>query len=192
MIPDGRCGTIVPMLDWRRFEGLTSLELTNALQVEVDRMMRGLADDEEDALLVRLPQPLRVLWLLDWLDFEVAQGSLLAYFSNSHGRHAMDAAQALRDVGATHMADTLTRAAELAAAARGEWEARWRQLSQLDPGDVLASPYAGLPHAEALDELTDEYRVAAEQDEWGEKLESFLARSVRVEVERSRTIALDD
>ena len=58
MIPAVLCATIVPMLDWHRFEGLSSTELVNALHAEVDGMMRGLSGDEEDALLARLPDPL--------------------------------------------------------------------------------------------------------------------------------------
>ena len=44
--------------------------------------------EAEDTTLAALPEPLRVLWYLNWLDFEVSQGSLNAYFMNSHSRHA--------------------------------------------------------------------------------------------------------
>lgn len=82
--------------------------------------MRGLSDQEEDDLLARIPSPLRVLWALDWLDFEMSQGSLLAYFFNAHGRHARPAAQALRDIGATRMASVIQQATDSVTAASGE------------------------------------------------------------------------
>jgi hypothetical protein len=90
------------------------------------------------------------------------------------------------------MRRTLTRAAELVAAVSGEWETRRRELSRLHSEQAVVSPYSGLPHADALGELTEEYWVAAEEDEWGDALESFLARAVRVEVRRSAMIADGD
>ena len=41
--------------------------------------MNGLPDQQEDEQLARIAVPLRVMWLLEWLDFEVTQGSLIAY-----------------------------------------------------------------------------------------------------------------
>jgi hypothetical protein len=52
----------------------------------LDAVMAGRSDEAEDALLAVLPRPLQALWLLSWLEFEVSQGSLLAYFFNSAGR----------------------------------------------------------------------------------------------------------
>ena len=35
-------------------------------------------------LLAALPEQPRVMWLLNWLDYEVSQGSLLGYSCNRH------------------------------------------------------------------------------------------------------------
>jgi Domain of unknown function (DUF4375) len=67
------------------------------------------------AFLAGLPRRLQVLWLLNWLELEVSQGSLLAYFFNSSGRHAALAVAALQGIGAGHMAQVLTEAAALVA-----------------------------------------------------------------------------
>jgi Domain of unknown function (DUF4375) len=174
------------VLDWRKLDGLSSSELTSALQAELDSVMKGLSDDEEDELLARLPVPLRVLWVLDWLDFEVSQGSLLAYFFNTHGRHAAQAAGALRDIGATRMASVVMRAAESVAAASSDWADRREELIQ-GTQHAVARPYVGLSSAEILSELTDEYWAAADEERWGDKLEAFLSRTVPAEAHRPRS-----
>ena len=76
----------------------------------LDEAMRGHLGAEEDVILGGLRPLLNVMYLLNWLDFEVTQGSFLAYFANSHGRHATLAAQALRTIGATDTASVLDRA----------------------------------------------------------------------------------
>ena len=93
-----------------------------------------------------MPAPMRALWYLSWLDFEVAQGSLIAYFENSHGRHARDALAALRRIGADRTAEVVALAAEAVHA--GAWE--------------------------ELDELTDRYRDAADREDWGARLDAYL------------------
>ena len=40
--------------------------------------MGGRSDAEQDRPLVTLPEPLHAMWLLNWLDYELSQGSLLA------------------------------------------------------------------------------------------------------------------
>ncbi|MEV6302151.1 DUF4375 domain-containing protein [Actinoplanes sp. NPDC051861] len=86
-------------------------ELQNVLLDELrTRMPAGADEHAEDDRLAELAPRLRTLWLLDWLDFEVAQGGLEAYFTNSHGRHASLAVAALRDIGATTMASVLDTA----------------------------------------------------------------------------------
>jgi Domain of unknown function (DUF4375) len=47
--------------------------------------------------------------VLNWMDFEVTKGSLLAYFGNGQRAHADAAMNALRTVGATGMATVLER-----------------------------------------------------------------------------------
>ena len=171
------------VLDWRKLYGLSSSELTSALQAELDSLMQGLSDEEEDELLTRLSVPLRVLWVLDWLDFEVSQGSLLAYFSNSRGRHAAQAVQALRDIGAVRMASVVLRAAESVAATSGEWAGRHDELNR-GREDAVVRPYVGLSNAEQLSELTDQYWAAADEEHWGDRLDAFLSRAVAAEAHR--------
>lgn len=172
------CATIRGVvLDWRKLNGLCSSELASALQAELDTVMRDLSDQEEDELLARLPVPLRVLWVLDWLDFEVSQGSLLAYFFNSHGRHAAQAVQALRDIGAVGMASVVMQAVALVAATSDEWAARRDGLGR-EEEYAVARPYVGLSNAEELSELTDQYWAAADEESWGDKLHAFLSRAV--------------
>ena len=91
--------------DWRLLADLTPNELQAALLAEAGAVMDRKSGPEEDRLLPALPEPVRVIWLLGWLDFEVTQGSLLAYFYNSHGRHAPLAAEVFRRIGASRMAD---------------------------------------------------------------------------------------
>jgi hypothetical protein len=74
--------------DWAALEDLDDDQLAAALLEYLDAVMAGRSVEAEDALLAVLPWPLQALWLLSWLEFEVTQGSLLAYFFNSAGRHA--------------------------------------------------------------------------------------------------------
>lgn len=75
-----------------------------------DTATEGKTGAEEDAAVAGLPDPVRVIWLLNWLDYEVSQGSLLAYFFNSHGRFATQTADVLDRIGATGMAQVLRQA----------------------------------------------------------------------------------
>jgi hypothetical protein len=118
-----------------------------------------------------------VLWVLDWLDFEVSQGSLLAYFFNSHGRHASLAVQALRDIGALRMASVVRQAAESVAATSSEWTDRHDEIDDR-PAHATRLPYAGLSNADYLGELTEQFWAAANEECWGEKLEAFLSNAV--------------
>lgn len=132
-------------LDWRALRELPPNALQSALPDELTAVMAGATPAEEDERLDGLAAPLRVLWLLDRLDFEVAQGGPAGCFANSHGRHAARASQALRDIGATSMSAVLDAAA--------------------------SSP-------DERDELGDHYDLAAETDQWGDKLDAFLERAV--------------
>ncbi len=179
------CATIrVVVLDWRELSGLSSGELQAALLAELDVVMAGHSYQEEDELLARLPVPLRVMWVLSWLDFEVTQGSLLAYFSNTPGRHAAQAVQALRDIGAAGMADVVMRAAESVTAASEEWAARRDEMNR-QPEHSVVRPYVALSNADQLVELTDQYWAAADEEGWwGDKLDAFLSRPVEAEARR--------
>nr|BFE60566.1 hypothetical protein GCM10020063_050920 [Dactylosporangium thailandense] len=172
-------------LSWQELRGLPAGDLQAVLLTELDVVMAGRSERDEDELLAGLPAPMRVLWVLSWLDFEISQGSLLAYFSNTHGRHAAQAVQALRDIGAAAMADVMVLAIASVAAVTGEWADRREGMNGL-PEHSVARPDAGLSNAERLAELTDRYWTAAEQEEtwWGDKLDAYLARAVDAEARR--------
>jgi hypothetical protein len=141
--------------------------------------MKAKSGLEEDRLLPTLQEPIRALWLLSWLDFEVTQGSLLAYFYNSHGRHAPLAAEVLRRIGANRMADVVTQATASYERASAEWAARRAELAALGEFAVV-KPYADPPNADELDQLTDQYWQAADDDDWGSKLDAYLIEQVRL------------
>ena len=95
-------------LDWPLLASLGPSDLQARLIAESDAVMGGHDAEEEDRLLAMLPQPLRAMWLVNWMDFEIAQGSMLAYFYNSHGRHARLAADVFHRIGAITMAAILS------------------------------------------------------------------------------------
>ena len=119
-----------------------------------------------------------MLWLLNWLEFEVAQGSLLAYFFNSSSRHAALAVAALRDIGAGRMAEVLAEAAAVVAAHRAAWDQRRSDLDAL-PEWTVTRPYHGLPQADLLGgSMTSRFLEAAQLDDWGSQLGAYLRRQV--------------
>lgn len=164
-------------LDWKTLADLNPGDLQEALLAEASTVMHGQAGQEEDRLLLTLQEPVRAIWLLSWLDFEVIQGSLLAYFYNSHGRHAQLAADVLRRIGASRMADVVAEAAASYEPASAEWAARRAELGALGEFAVV-KPYAGLPNADDLDRLTDRYWQAADDDDWGSRLDAYLHQQV--------------
>ena len=165
--------------DWRLLAGLAPNDLQVALLAEVDAVMAGQPGPEEDRLLLTLPEPLRAMWLVNWLDFEVSQGSLLAYFYNSHGRHAPLAVGVLRRMGADRMADVVAEAATGYERASAEWAARRAEVDAAGEFAVVR-PYAGLPDASGLARLTDQYWQAADDDDWGSRLDAYLSEQVRL------------
>jgi hypothetical protein len=165
--------------DWRLLADLSPNDLQTALQAEASAVMDGKSDLEEDRLLLTLPEPVRAIWLLDWLDYEVSQGSLLAYLYNSHGRHARLAVEVLRRIGASRMADVVTQAAASYERAFAGWTARRAELDALGEFAVV-KPYAGLPNAHDLAQLTDQYWQAADDDDWGSRLDAYLREQVRL------------
>jgi len=165
--------------DWKLMADLTPNDLQTALLAEVDAVMDGQSGPEEDRLLLTLPEPLRAIWLLNWLDYEVSQGSLLAYFYNSHGRHAAFAVDMLRRIGANRMADVVAEAAASYERASAEWAARRTEVDAVGEFAVV-KPYAGLSNAPDLDRLTDQYWQAADDDDWGSRLDAYLSEQVRL------------
>jgi hypothetical protein len=57
--------------DWELLADLTPNELQAALLAEADAVMDGKPDPEEDCLLPTLPEPVRAIWLLNWLDLRL-------------------------------------------------------------------------------------------------------------------------
>jgi len=164
--------------DWTLLAGLDPGDLQTALLAEADAVMDGQPGPEEDRLLPALPEPLRAIWLLNWLDYEVSQGSLLAYFYNRHGRHAQLAAGVLRRIGANRMADVVAEAAASYERASAEWAARRAEMDAAGEFAVV-KPYRGLSNADELSRLTDQYWQAAADDDWGSKLDIYLRDQVR-------------
>jgi hypothetical protein len=145
-------------LDWNKVAALDAAEIQQVLLRESDSVMRPYLDspDDQDRVLATLPDPVRTMWLINWLDFEVSQGSLLAYFYNSHGRHAPEAAQVLERIGASRMAEVVREAIRV----------REREAPDMD---------------EQLEVLTDRYWEAAASDGWGDLLDQYLVAEVRAQ-----------
>lgn len=165
--------------DWTLLAGLDPGDLQTALLADANAIMDGQPGPEQDRLLPALLEPLRAIWLLSCLDYEVSQGSLLAYFYNRHGRHARLAASVLRRIGANRMGNVVTEAAVSYERASAEWPAR---RSEMDAAGEFAvvKPYKGLSNADELDRLTDQYWQAAADDDWGSKLDIYLRDQVRL------------
>lgn len=164
--------------DWRLLADLPPGDLQAALLAQAHAVLDGKSEPEEDRLVLTLPEPARAIWLLAWLDYEVSQGSLLAYLYNSHGRHARLAADVLRRMGANRMADVVAEAAASHEHALAEWAARRAELDALGEFAVV-KPYAGLSNADDLVQLTDQYWQAAHDEDWGSRLEAYLSGQVR-------------
>ena len=164
--------------DWAALEDLDDDQLAAALLEYLDAVMAGRSAQAEDALLAVLPWPLQALWLLSWLEFEVTQGSLLAYFFNSAGRHAALAVAALHDIGAGGMEQVLTEAAAVVAADGAAWDKGRSDLDVL-PEWTVTQPYRGLPQADILGgSMTSRFWEAAQIDDWGQRLDAYLRRQV--------------
>ncbi len=143
----------------------------------LDEAMRGHYGAKEDTILGGLRPPLNVMFLLNWLDFEVTQGSFLAYFLNSHGRHARLAAQALKTIGAAKTASVPERARGVFEANSAAWNARNEELDQVEEFAVVR-PYVGLPGADELSDLTNEYWDAQRSDRYTDLFDDYFRRSV--------------
>lgn len=161
--------------DWTRLGELDGAALTSRLLSNLDLLLAESLGtlESEDARLADLPEPLQTLWYLNWLDFEVCQGSLLAYYFNSHGRHATDAEGALRRIGALHAAGVLAEATAIASTNALTWGTRRREISNL-PEYTVVTPYTDLPGVTELEDLTEQLHDALDSDDWGQKLEEYL------------------
>jgi hypothetical protein len=168
--------------DWRLLADLSPADLQTALLAQADTVLDGRSGPEEDRLLPSLPEPVRAIWLLSWLDFEVTQGSLLAYFYNSHGRHARLAVEVLRRMGASRMADVVAEAAASYERASTGWAARRADVAAFGEFSVV-KPYAGPPNTDDLIRLTDQYWLAADDEDWGSRLDAYLSEQVRLRTE---------
>jgi hypothetical protein len=83
-----------------------------------------------------LPGAVRTFVLADQLDGEVRNGGFLQYFSNPSGEYYKEALEALREVGAVHSLDILSRAVERfgASGPSRDRDARNDQLAKLMDG----------------------------------------------------------
>lgn len=160
---------------WQDLADLDGPALTGRLLDNLDALFEGChgTAEHEDSKLATLPEPLQALWHLNWLDFEISQGSLIAYFMNSHGRHAEAAINALRRIDAVRMAEVLGKAQVEVHRNAHAWSRRRADLDEAGQHAVL-HPYRELAGAAELDALTDRYWEAADADNWGEKLERYL------------------
>ena len=162
-----------PPGNWQELQALDAGDLLSRLLENIDLVIAERAD-EEDVVLAQMPEALRVLHYLNWLDFEVTQGALSAYFMNSHGRHAPYASAALRRIGATAAAETLEQASDVVHRHAQAWAQRREDLDSAGEFAIVY-PYRDLDGSEELDELTDRFRDALDDEDWGEKLERYLA-----------------
>lgn len=161
--------------DWSGIEELRGPALVSRL---LDNLYEILGDhlaspESEDARLTDLPEALQVLWHLNWLDFEVSQGSMLAYAFNSHGRHARLAANAFRRLGLHPVAALVDEVAAIRERGDESWSARHDQLDAM-PAFSVTRPYGGISGADELGDLTDRYWDAIGDADWGEALEAFM------------------
>ncbi|HEX9097511.1 MAG TPA: DUF4375 domain-containing protein [Candidatus Dormibacteraeota bacterium] len=163
--------------NWQRLSALNDGDLQMSLLNWIDELMDGHYGEEEDTILGGLRPPLNVMFLLNWLDFELTQGSFLAYFLNSHGRHARLAAQALKTIGAAKTASVLERAVGVFEANSAAWNARNEEMDQLEEFAVVR-PYVGLPGADELSDLTEKYWDAQRSDRYTDLLNDYFRRSV--------------
>jgi len=165
--------------NWHELDALDASTLTGRLLQNLDHLFEGKLEsaEQEDATLDSLPEPLRVLWLLNWLDFEVSQGSLLAYFMNTHRRHAPAASAALRRIRAEATAGVLDEARAVVRREEKAWSARRAELDAHGQ-HAVAHPYRELAGAEELDRLTDRFLETADRDDWGQKLVRYLVSQV--------------
>lgn len=81
------------------------------------------------------------------------------------------------------MASVLRQAIESMATSEDDWAAGRATLNHPGQGAVVR-PYAGMSNADRLSTLTDDFRSAADEDRWGDKLDAFLSRAVAARVAR--------
>jgi Domain of unknown function (DUF4375) len=165
-------------VDWQALSSLEAGELQTQLLDHANEEMKGLDADQEAETLPTLPDPMRIIWVLSSLSIEVMMGSFLAYFMNSAGRHSTAAITALSEIGATRMAAVLKRAARSVELNRDAWSSRKIEIDEAAEAYDVLTPYEDLPNADELSDLTDEFREAEDQDNWGDLLDSYLKRSV--------------
>lgn len=176
----GECGSLaeVRLGDWQNLDDLEPGDLQARLLDNLDLLVSASDPSTEDSALEEMPEALTILWFLNWLEFEVAQGSLVGYLFNSHGRHAGKAADALRSVGAVRSAQLLDRAAEVARAHRAEWAERHAALDAL-PLHSVVTPYVDLAGVDEISRLADEFEDAVHLENYGERLDNFVASGLR-------------
>lgn len=152
--------------------------LARALVDFLDGAMPAADPEEEDRALATLPLPLRDLWVLTWLESEVAEGSLFAYFWNAHGRHAALAVEALERIGATSLSELLGQALALVNEHDEAWQ-RARFALSARGVEAMAHPYKQLEGAAELDALSRRFsdEMWGQEGGWGALLVAYLERA---------------
>jgi hypothetical protein len=125
---------------------LSDDDLLNMLSHKVS----GVTDDDSfDAL----PWPLRILWLLQDLDAELAIGGLLAYLTNSSRRYAAETVEALREIGIPQAGAILGRSIALI-------ESNRSFVRNATVEHEILQPFAEMPNAQAISQIGDDLREA--------------------------------
>jgi len=164
----------VQLPDWTTLSTLEPMQLSRRLQEWLDELMKGkYGSEEEDQILGELPEPLQAVWVLNWMDFEVTMGSLLAYFGNGQMPHADAAIRALRMIGAEGMASVLERATAVYDTNADAWSKRDEELRQVEEYAVV-QPYKWLPGVDELSKLTERYYELEREEGWRRRLAAYL------------------
>jgi hypothetical protein len=162
--------------DWVILSSLGAFELQERLIEWVNDLVRDLDENETNTVVAGLPAPLRVAWLLSWLDTEVIMGGFPGYFFNQ-GRHAGLAAEALIEIGAPAMASVLQEANRSVQIHEDAWEAHRAEV--YDAGEfAIVSGYGDIPTDE-LSRLTKAFWEGADGAEFRQRLDEYLRRSTR-------------
>ena len=158
--------------------------LYGTLQKWLDAAMKGkYGEPDEDTVLAQLAPPLRIVWVLGWLEFEVLTGGFNAYFMNDQRSHADMAADALRTIDAPRFAAIVERATEIFDTNADAWADRGDEIDQSEMYAVI-KPYEELPGVEDLSKLTLEWYEEERRQHWRRPLYDYLRRAVRELAER--------
>lgn len=143
----------------------------------LENVFKGRYLDDEDEALMALPMPLSDYWIVQWLDYEVVQGGLATYFTNSHGRQALLAVDALRRCGLEGAAQCLSRAQSIVAAHEAAWAKRTQELDAQGEYAVVR-PFQNLEGIEELRAVAEQFNHLwfEKKPDWRELMDESLER----------------